>query len=170
MKNMTKKIIIFSTIFSLIFLPEVTLAETERIPTMNVFYDAIIKAELYIFDEETNLGIINIIADPGSQAMNAVGIYATFPTSTIEIKGIMKEGSFLEFLIENEIDNEEGYIKISGGRPHPGEENKSIIAQVIYEKRSEEKGNFEISLENSMILANNGYGTNVLSAVWGLEL
>ncbi len=154
----------------MVFLPEITLAEIERIPTMDVLYDAGIEAELYTFDEETNLGIINIIANPGSQAMNAAGIYATFSTSTIEIKAIMKEGSFLEFLIENEINNQEGYIKISGGKPYPGEENTSIIAQVIYEKRGEIKGSFEISFENSMILANNGYGTNVLRDVRGLEL
>lgn len=107
---------------------------------------------------------IDLMVNPKSQAINAVGVYLNYSTSTLQIKEIDMSDSFCELVIEKSFDIKKGSITIMCGLPTPGIDKDSEIAKLIFEKNK--NGWIDISiLNNSMVLANDGKGTNLLKKI-----
>ncbi len=167
-----KKFIIKTLVFILFFTPAITNAEiTEtRIANKNAISDAKIYLELNTFDASSSFGIFDIWVDPGTQAMNASGVVLNFATSSIEIFGILTGNSFSDFFLDNSFDNNLGELKLSGMKPYPGIATTSLLGQIIFEKIDYATSTISILKEKSMVLANNGFATNILATTTDLKL
>ena len=100
----------------------------------------------------------------GSEAINAVSATISIDPKAYKILSISTERSFCSFYPENTFDTIKGEIRISCGTPSPGFLGDSPIVQA--QIRSQIVGTSEISLspKDSLILANDGKGTNLLSS------
>lgn len=132
--------------------------------------DSEISLSLRSFDAVSGNALIDITISPGSQNINATQASLSFATSSLEISAVLTGSSFADYFLENSFDNRKGVLNISGMKPSPGISEKSLIAQVLIQKKSDEKALINISQEKSLVLANDGLGTNVLGLVKGLEI
>ncbi len=85
-----------------------------------------------------------------------------FDSSRVEIENISTDDSFANIFIQKEINNDGGYARLSGGLPNPGFfSDRGIFGTVYF--RGKVPGIVKIEfLPSSMVLANDGHGTNVL--------
>lgn len=95
-------------------------------------------------------------------AINAVQTDLGFDTQKLELKKLSLENSFAQIFIQEEISNEGGYLRLTGGLPNPGYNGeKGHFATAYFMAKS--AGLVDISyLPSSLVLANNGSGTNIL--------
>ncbi|MDA3840389.1 MAG: hypothetical protein PF572_04830 [Patescibacteria group bacterium] len=168
MKNNIIQILIFVLLIS----PLTTRAEIDvsRIATENVIHDAQIFLELQNFDASSSLGVFDIWVNPGSQSINASGLVLGFATSSINILGTLSGNSFCDFFLENNFNNNTGELRLSGMKPYPGVATTSLFAQIIFEKIDNATSTISILEDESMVLANNGFATNVLATTTDLKL
>lgn len=144
-------------------------AETdERIPVLTTEKNASLDMVITESATTTNSFILKISANPHSQAINAVGSYINFSTSTLEATEIDFENSFCDLFIENSIDNEIGRINIICGKPYPGVSEEATIAEISFKRLSTASSSVEFDT-SSMVLANDGFGTNVLGKINNLK-
>ncbi len=94
--------------------------------------------------------------------VNAIQADLSFDSSKLELVDISTEGSFATIFIQKEINNEGGYARLTGGLPNPGFfSDHGIFATVFF--KGKEPGVVKVEyLPSSMVLANDGRGTNVL--------
>lgn len=96
--------------------------------------------------------------------VNAVQADIGFNPEKIQIEKISLDNSFANIFIQQEINNEDGYMRLTGGLPSPGYNGEKGHFATVYFK-SKQAGLFEIQfLPSSMVLANDGNGTNVLKS------
>jgi hypothetical protein len=94
--------------------------------------------------------------------VNAVQADIGFDAERLEVVDISTEGSFATIFIQKEIDNKIGYARLSGGLPNPGFSGKNgIFGTVYFQGKSPGLAKVEF-LPSSLVLANNGRGSNVL--------
>jgi hypothetical protein len=139
-----------------------------------IFSSPIVKAEDIIETTNpdatvlyTSLSLVendNIIVDlkinPNNIAINAVGIFLDYSTSTLLLSSIDMENSFCQFVIYKTIDSQQGNANILCGLPSPGIIEESLVAKLIFKKTN--SGLIDISIkEESMVLANDGLGTSL---------
>ncbi len=105
--------------------------------------------------------VIKVIVDTKGKNVNAVGLNLKFATNRLQILNMDTTGSFCEFYPENRYDNQNGLIKISCGLPSPGFNGKGTLAEITFEALSVGIADIEI-LPDSLILLNDGKGTNIL--------
>jgi len=168
MKNRIVKILIFILFVS----PAVLKAEIDnpRIANENAVKNAEIFLTLEVFDASSSTGIFNIWINPESQSINASGITLNYGTSSIVMLATMTGNSYCDFFLENSFDNSLGILSLSGMKPYPGIATTSLMGQIFFEKIDEATSTISISQKDSMILANNGYATNILATSTGLKL
>lgn len=122
-----------------------------------------------IKDREGNLIALDLVVEPHQAEINTVSAEISYPTNKISLKELSKNNSFCSFFIEEKIDKAAGIIKISCATPYPGTDKTSRVITLFFEGL--EKGGADISLsDNSLVLANDGYGTNVLKEIVGQEI
>lgn len=94
--------------------------------------------------------------------VNAVQADLGFEPRKLEVIDISTEDSFANIFIQKEINNEVGYARLTGGLPNPGFfADHGTFGTIFF--RGEEPGIAKIEfLSSSMVLANDGRGTNVL--------
>jgi len=94
--------------------------------------------------------------------INAIQADLDFDVSKLEVVDISTEGSMANIFIQKEINNEGGYARLTGGLPNPGFfAEKGIFGTVFFKGKS--PGVVKVDfLPTSMVLANDGKGTNVL--------
>jgi len=98
-----------------------------------------------------------------STAVNTVRIDIKYDPLVIEVSDISTNGSFADVFIEKEIDNQIGYAMISGGLPYPGYiDGNPLFATFTFKCISPGLAKVDF-LPSSMILANDGEGTNILT-------
>lgn len=112
---------------------------------------------------------VKIMLNPGGQAVNAIGTIISFPAEILAINSINKDGSACEFFIDEEIDNNSGQLKFSCGTPTPGIEKESQLAQIIFTKKKSGWATLSFN-DDSMVLANDGYSTNILKMLRGQKI
>jgi len=96
--------------------------------------------------------------------INAVQTDIAFNPEKIEIVKLSLEESFAKIFIQKEINNESGYLRVTGGLPSPGYKGDDGHFATVY-FQSKEAGIFEIQfLPSSLVLENDGNGTNVLKS------
>lgn len=120
-------------------------------------------------DTETGKFVSDIIVDPNGQSINAVFASMSFSTSSLRIINLDTENSFCELFIDESFDNETGTISIMCGKPYPGIDAKANVGQVTFEKINQKETTISFS-PDAMVLANDGYGTNVLATTTSLNI
>ncbi len=94
--------------------------------------------------------------------INAVQADLGFEQGKIEIVEISTKDSFANIFVQKEISNESGYTRLTGGLPNPGFfSDKGLFGTVFFKAKSPGIVKIEF-LPSSMVLANDGRGTNVL--------
>jgi hypothetical protein len=137
--------------------------DSSRIAHTNTIQNAEIYLELESFDASSTLGVFNIFINPNSQSINASGAVLNFASSSIEVIATLTGSSFCDFFLENTFDNNSAELRLSGMKPFPGVATTSLLGQVMFQKKGSATSTVFIINEQSMILANNGYATNILS-------
>ncbi len=95
--------------------------------------------------------------------INTVQIDLKYPPELLEIVEVLTLDSFAEIFLQREVRNDLGIARISGGLPNPGYSKESgLFAKVLFLTKSSGLGEVQI-LPSSMVLANDGKGTNVLA-------
>jgi len=94
--------------------------------------------------------------------INTVQADLGFNSERVEVVDISTQDSFANIFIQKEINNEVGYARLAGGLPNPGFFSDHGLFGTVFFK-SKEPGVVKIEfLPSSMVLANDGRGTNVL--------
>lgn len=94
--------------------------------------------------------------------VNAVQADIGFDPNKVEVMDISTGESFADIFIQKEINNEVGYARLTGGLPNPGFfADRGTFGTIFF--KGKEPGVVKIGfLPTSMVLANDGRGTNVL--------
>lgn len=94
--------------------------------------------------------------------INAIQADLSFDPALLEVVEIRTDNSFATLFLQNEYDNEKGYARLSGGLPNPGYSKSTGFFGTVYLK-AKATGVVEVEyLPTSLVLANDGEGTNVL--------
>jgi len=166
--NRKVKLLIFTlTLTSLVFFgAQESSGEEIQLPQKSTSTQAILSLEK-IFDIG-EYSVINIKADPNGQTMNAVGAVINFSTQNLKIEKIYTGNSFCLFFVENNYSNEDGIINLACGLPSPGISEEGLVTQVVFRHLNSEITTIKFSKE-SQVLANDGFGTNILNEIKNLS-
>lgn len=94
--------------------------------------------------------------------INAVQADLGFEPAKLEVVDISTEDSFANIFVQKEINNDGGYSRLTGGLPNPGFfSDRGLFGTVFFKGKSPGVVKIEF-LPSSMVLANDGRGTNVL--------
>jgi hypothetical protein len=94
--------------------------------------------------------------------INAVQADLGFEPQKMEVVDISTQDSFASIFIQKEINNETGYARLTGGLPNPGFfADHGVFGTVFFKGKQPGVVRIEF-LPSSMVLANDGRGTNVL--------
>jgi len=94
--------------------------------------------------------------------VNAVQADIAFDASRLEVMEVFTDNSFASIFIQKEIDNENGYTRLTGGLPNPGFFSDHGIFGTIFFK-GKIPGLVKVDfLPTSLVLANDGRGSNIL--------
>ncbi len=94
--------------------------------------------------------------------VNVVKTDISFDPKTLEVVKVVTDNSFATIFIQNDVDNEAGYIQLIGGVPNPGYVDAAGDFATIYFK-AKAPGITKVKyMPTSAVLANDGKGTNVL--------
>lgn len=96
------------------------------------------------------------------QAVNAVSATLSFPNDKLQVTSISKIGSILNLWVEEpSFSNSQGTVSLEGVVPNPGFRGSSGPV-VTVNFRVIETGTAEMHFSSGSLLANDGYGTNIL--------
>jgi hypothetical protein len=108
---------------------------------------------------------MNIKVDNINNPINVVQADLKFDPSMLEVVSISTKDSFANIFVQKESNNEEGYVRLTGGLPNPGWHGKHGLFGKIYFK-TKQPGLVTITyLPTSLVLANDGKGTNILKSL-----
>ena len=99
--------------------------------------------------------------------VNAVQTDLSYDPSKLQIQDISTDGSFANIFIQKEINDQTGYARLTGGLPNPGFFGDHGHFGTVYFKSLAPGLTTVTFLPTSMILANDGRGTNVLKSDLG---
>ena len=105
---------------------------------------------------------MNIDVAEMQQSINAVQADIGFDPNLLEVYKILKDDSFADVFIQEEVNNQGGFMRLTGGLPNPGFSGKSgHFATILF--RTKAQGVVTVKfLPSSMVLANDGQGSNIL--------
>jgi hypothetical protein len=107
---------------------------------------------------------VRVAVDTGGQAMNAVEDTISFSNDTLEVIGFSKAGTILTIWVVNpSFDNSTGQIRFSGGVPTPG--FTGVGRLFIINFRAKAAGSAWVNFNNAKVLANDGFGTDIISSM-----
>lgn len=108
---------------------------------------------------------VGLLVNTGDQAINAIETTVTFPADLLQVVNPVVSNSFIEFWIAGPTySNTEGKLTLQGGLPSPGVSTTSGVITTI-QFRAKAAGKATLKYESSSkILANDGQGTNILTA------
>jgi hypothetical protein len=105
---------------------------------------------------------IRIVVSSPAQAINAVSASLTYPTDKLQVTSISKIGSILNLWVaEPSFSNSSGTISLEGVVPNPGYIGSSGPVLTV-NFRVVGTGPATVRYSSGSLLANDGYGTNVL--------
>ena len=105
---------------------------------------------------------LDLVVDPAGEEINTVSTEISFPTDKLSLETLSKDNSFCSFFVEEKIDNAAGKVKISCVAPYPGTDKWSNVVSLTFRQINTGAADLNLS-DDSLVLANDGYGTNVLS-------
>ncbi len=105
---------------------------------------------------------IRMVVSSPAQAINAVSAALSFPADKLQVTSISKVGSILNLWVaEPSFSNSAGTVSLEGVVPNPGYQGPSGPILTI-NFRVVGTGNASVRYTSGQLLANDGYGTNVL--------
>lgn len=96
------------------------------------------------------------------QPINAVQIDLSFDPQKVQILRIDVSDSFAQFFLQQEIDNAHGWLRVSGGLAGGGFQQERGLFATVYLIAKSHGVTELVYLPSSLILANDGLGSNVL--------
>lgn len=95
-------------------------------------------------------------------SINAVQADIEFDADKIEVVDVTTRESFASIFINKEINNSYGWLRITGGIPNPGYVGDDTLFSTVYFRGTKPGVASVRFLPSSMVLANDGKGTNIL--------
>ena len=94
--------------------------------------------------------------------INAIQADISFDPNKVEVRDISTTDSFANIFIQKEINNQIGYARLTGGLPSPGFfADSGVFGSIFFQGKAPGLVKVEF-LPSSLVLANDGRGTNVL--------
>lgn len=111
-----------------------------------------------------NIFNANIVVDTGGVAINNADATISFPTSLLEVISVSKSSSIFPLWVEEpSYSNNAGTISFNGGVPTPGYTGRAgHLLTVTFRIRN--PGSASLVFSSASVRANDGYGTDVLTA------
>lgn len=103
---------------------------------------------------------IDLVLEPGGEEVNAVETEIYFDSNQLEIAEINKEKTFCQFFVKEDTSIS-GKIKLSCLAPYPGTKEISNVYTIVFKQKTVGETWLKLSAD-SLVLANDGYGTNIL--------
>ena len=95
-------------------------------------------------------------------AINVIRTDLEFDPQILKAVNVSTDGSFANLFVQKDINNQLGYVRLTGGVPNPGyHESEGMFGTVFFEALKPGPTQVEF-LPTSMVLANDGQGSNVL--------
>ena len=111
---------------------------------------------------------LSVMLDSRKQFINATSVVISYPKDTLNLLEIDTIESNFSIFLEKEIDQKHGTVIITCLQPFPGVMGKVNIVNLVFQPFKKGEAWVKI-LEDSMVLANDGYGTDVLNKVSGAQ-
>ncbi len=113
---------------------------------------------------------IALFVNASEQPVNMFQGKITFPQDKLQAVSLSKDNSIISLWIqEPSISNQDGAITLAGGLPSPGFIGVAgKIITISFKVKSE--GDAVINIEDAQLLANDGYGTNILKEITPTQL
>lgn len=109
---------------------------------------------------------VRVVLNTGGTAINAGEATISFPAAQLEVIRLAKGQIFSIWAEEPHYGNKDGLVRFAGGLPAPGYSGSSgTILTIVF--RAKASGTALISFREAAVLADDGYGTNVLASVSG---
>ena len=107
---------------------------------------------------------VALVVNTSDQSINVVEGKITFPSDKLKVISIFKTDSIISLWAQEPIisSNQDGSIAFSGGIPSPGFIGTAGQIMAISFKAKGE-GDAVIGIEDAQVLANDGFGTNILA-------
>lgn len=119
-------------------------------------------------DDLNNTSRVHLIIDPNNQPINAVSLIIHYSKTNLKPILIDNTNSAFSIFLNENINKDDGTITIIYIEPYPGINKKSNIADIIFEKTGE--GEALVSYDkDSKVLANDGFGTDVLDQMLDIK-
>lgn len=153
-------ILVFSGIsLGIVFAESYTLPKLGIIPVQKTVSFVIPSQGQYRIGEIIPLKIeISGIETP----INSVQADISFDPSELSVVDISTNGSFADIFIQKEINNDGGWARLTGGLPNPGYFSDHGLFGTVYFQAKKSGLTTVKFLNSSLVLANNGKGSNVL--------
>jgi hypothetical protein len=105
---------------------------------------------------------IRVLTSSPLQAINAVSGVISFPTDKLRVTSISKTSSILSLWVqEPSFSNSQGTVNFEGVVPNPGfNRANGVVLTVSF--RVEKEGTASLRFSSGSLLANDGYGTDIL--------
>lgn len=113
--------------------------------------------------------VIKVNVDTEGSLINAVQAHVEFDPRVLEIIKTNTEESFCKFYPENNYNNEKGLVKLSCGSPYPGFKGKNTVISIEFMAKAIKTTELKLT-KDSMVLANDGKGTNLLKDLASMEI
>lgn len=103
-----------------------------------------------------------ITVDDSGTYVNALQADIGFDPQHVQAIAVTTHGSFAKIFLEKVVDNERGFIRLTGGLANPGHKGQGLFGTVYF--RAVAEGDTSIHyLESCQILANDGQGTDTIT-------
>ena len=97
-----------------------------------------------------------------TEPINTVQTDVQFDPKRLEVVHMSFDGSFATIFTDKQVQNDEGWFRIVGGLPNPGYTKQDGYFATVYFLAKQPGPAEVIFLPSSMVLANDGKGTNVV--------
>ena len=131
-------------------------------------------ATLYLQPSQTQVSVGNIVSlqvlvNTSGQTINNAESIIQYPTDLLEIISLDKTSIFSLWVEEPNFSNTTGQISFNGGVPNPGYQGSGgKIVSIVF--RAKKAGTASVTFLNSAVRANDGLGTDILTAKSGSEI
>lgn len=108
---------------------------------------------------------VRVLVSSPRQAINALSGTVSFPTDKLQVTSVSKIGSILSLWVqEPSFSNSRGTVTFEGVVPNPGfSESNGRVLSITFKVVG--TGIADVKLSSGSLLANDGYGTNVLKTL-----